>query len=62
MKEKLLALKEKLRHGVSPAMSTPVEADGYTVNTAVIPQLVDFLINAGAKGIFVGGTTGEGIL
>ena len=43
-------------------MATPLMADGETVNTAVIPQLANFLINAGASGLFVGGTTGEGIL
>lgn len=60
--EKVETLKLKLQHGVSPAMATPLLADGYTVNTAVIPDLVDFLIEKGAKGLFVGGTTGEGIL
>jgi dihydrodipicolinate synthase/N-acetylneuraminate lyase len=43
-------------------MATPLQADGYKVNTTVVPQLVDFLLDAGAKGLFVGGTTGEGIL
>lgn len=55
-------LKTKLLHGVTPAMATPVSGDGYTVNTAVLPSLTNFLINAGVKGLFVGGTTGEGIL
>lgn len=59
---KVEALKLQLENGVSPAMATPLLADGYTVNTAVIPDLVDFLIEAGSKGLFVGGTTGEGIL
>lgn len=60
--EKIARLKESLRGGVSPAMATPVLADGMTVNTAVIPALVDFLLQAGCKGLFVGGTTGEGVL
>lgn len=55
-------LRLKLANGVSPAMATPLEANGYTVNTAVIPQLVNFLLDAGVKGLFVGGTTGEGVL
>lgn len=55
-------LKARLTPGVSPAMATPLNADGHTVNTAVVPQLVDFLLNAGVKGLFIGGTTGEGIL
>jgi dihydrodipicolinate synthase/N-acetylneuraminate lyase len=59
---KIAWLKEKLRGGVAPAMATPVLDDGVTVNTAVIPQLVDFLLNAGSSAVFVGGTTGEGVL
>ncbi len=43
-------------------MATPLERDSYRVNTAVIPQLVDFLLDKGVKGLFVGGTTGEGIM
>lgn len=62
MKTTIETFKSKLANGVSPAMATPLEADGYTVNTAVIPQLVDLLLAAGVKGLFVGGTTGEGIL
>ncbi|HID52175.1 MAG TPA: dihydrodipicolinate synthase family protein [Anaerolineae bacterium] len=62
MKEQIAALKERLENGVSPAMATPLLADGYTVDTAVIPQLVNFLLDKGAAGLFVGGTTGEGIL
>ncbi len=62
MDTKLSTLKQQLRYGVAPAMATPLEADGYTVNTAVIPQLVDFLIERGVAALFVGGTTGEGIL
>ena len=62
MKSKIQTLKSKIQHGVSPAMATPVLADGVTVNTAVIPQLVQFLVDAGVKGLFVAGTTGEGIL
>jgi dihydrodipicolinate synthase/N-acetylneuraminate lyase len=62
MKEKIASLKEKLRGGVTPAMATPVLDDGVTVNTAVVPALVDFLLDAGVSGLFVGGSTGEGIL
>ncbi len=62
MKMKIAALKSRLEQGVSPAMATPLQADGYQVNTAVLPQLVDFLIEKGVKGLFVGGTTGEGLL
>ena len=60
--EKIALLKEKLRGGVSPAVATPLLADGVTVNTAVLPQLINFLLDAGSVGLFVGGTTGEGVL
>lgn len=55
-------LRTALAGGVAPAMATPLVADGRTVNTEVVPQLVDFLIKRGVKGLFVGGTTGEGVL
>jgi dihydrodipicolinate synthase/N-acetylneuraminate lyase len=42
-------------------MATPLQADGYRINEAVVPQLVDFLIDKQVKGLFVGGTTGEGL-
>ena len=54
------ALKQTLRGGVSPAMATPLVPGTHTVNTAVVPQLIDFLLGKGVKGLFVGGTTGEG--
>lgn len=62
MDAKIAELKNKLRGGVAPALATPVLEDGETVNTAVLPQLINFLLDAGASGLFVGGTTGEGIL
>lgn len=58
---KIAALKANLQQGVTPAMATPLEADGCTVNETVVPDLVDFLIDKGVKGLFVGGTTGEGL-
>lgn len=62
MKTQIATLKKRLKNGVSPAMATPLLADGTTVDTAVIPQLVNFLLGAGVAGLFAGGTTGEGIL
>ena len=47
--EQIAALKSQLRDGVSPAMATPLLAGTHTVNTAVVPQLVDFLIDKGVK-------------
>lgn len=49
-------------NGVSPAMATPLMPDRYTVNVEVVPVLVSFLMEKGVKGLFVSGTTGEGIL
>jgi dihydrodipicolinate synthase/N-acetylneuraminate lyase len=62
LKSKISNLKSQISNGVLPAMATPLAADGYHVNTAVLPELVQFLLDAGVKGLFVGGTTGEGIL
>ena len=61
MKEKIAQLKQTLAGGVTPAMATPLHEGSYEVNTAVIPQLVDFLLDRGVKGLFAGGSTGEGI-
>lgn len=55
-------LRHRLSGGVTPAMATPLMDDGHQVNPAGIPPLVEFLIAAGVRGLFVGGTTGEGIL
>lgn len=62
MREEIAGLHGRLAGGVLPAMVTPLHDDGYTVNAAVVPDLVDFLIEAQVRGLFVGGTTGEGIL
>ncbi len=55
------ALKDAFRNGVVPAMATPLVAGTYEVKLPVVGQLVDFLLTAGAAGVFAGGTTGEGI-
>jgi len=60
--DRIPTLKAKLRDGVSPAMATPLIPGSHTVNVAAVPALVDFLAGKGVKGLFVGGTTGEGIL
>lgn len=59
---RIAALKANLRDGVSPAMATPLIPGTHTVNAAAVPALVDFLAGKGVKGLFIGGTTGEGIL
>jgi dihydrodipicolinate synthase/N-acetylneuraminate lyase len=62
MMDKVLEVQQRLRGGVTPAMATPLTSDGYRVNGEVVGQLVEFLVSAGVKGLFVGGTTGEGIV
>jgi len=62
MEEKIAYLKQTLAGGVTPAMATPLHDETYAVNTAVIPQLVDFLLERGVSGLFAGGSTGEGIV
>lgn len=61
MREKIATLKEKLAGGVTPAMATPLKPDSYLINEDVVPPLVDFLISKGVRGLFPGGTTGEGV-
>lgn len=58
--EQIATLKSNLRDGVSPAMATPLVPGTYAVNLSAVPRIVDFLIGKGVKGLFVGGTTGEG--
>ncbi len=60
--DRIASLKSRLRDGVSPAMATPLIPGTHTVNVAAVPALVDFLAEKGVKGLFIGGTTGEGIL
>ena len=42
-------------------MATPLHSDGRTVNLEALPGLIDFLAQRNVRGIFVGGTTGEGL-
>ena len=58
---KIKTLKEQLKNGVTPAMATPIGKNG-RFSPQSIPSLVSFLHDAGVKGLFVGGTTGEGLL
>ena len=43
-------------------MATPIDPEVGEVAYDVVPRLVEFLIARGVSGLFVGGTTGEGIL
>src|SRR5690606_9552 len=58
--KRIATLKSKLRDGVTPAMATPLIPGTHTVNLKIVPLLVDLLLDKGVKGLFVGGTTGEG--
>lgn len=60
--DRVRQLVDRIAFGVTPAMATPLTAAGLQVNLPSVDALVDFLIDAGVKGLFVGGTTGEGIL
>ncbi|MDX1664235.1 MAG: dihydrodipicolinate synthase family protein [Candidatus Promineifilaceae bacterium] len=51
-----------IENGVTPAMATPLDDSGYRVDVAAVQPLVEFLLGAGVRGLFVGGTTGEGLL
>lgn len=62
MSGEIATLHARLAGGVLPAMATPLQDDGYTVAADVVPDLVDFLIERGVCGLFVGGTTGEGLM
>lgn len=62
MQIKISNLIETVKNGVLPAVATPLHEDGYTVNVDAVKPLVDLLVGAGVSGLFVGGTTGEGIL
>lgn len=62
MQEKVRQLLARISVGVLPAMATPLHDDGYHVNVDALGPLTDLLIGAGVKGLFVGGTTGEGLV
>lgn len=62
LKDQIQQLKTDLRYGLLPAMATPIAPGTDTVNTEILPELIEFLINSGIRGLFIGGTTGEGIL
>ena len=47
-------------NGVWPALLTPLTEDN-AVNTEVLRQLVEYHIDKGVSGFYVGGSTGEGV-
>jgi N-acetylneuraminate lyase len=48
--------------GILPALLTPMDDEGVTVNHAALRRLVEFQILSGVSGFFVCGGTGEGLL
>ncbi len=46
--------------GVMPALATPLNQDE-SINTSVLRKLINFFIEKGADGFYVGGATGEGL-
>ena len=59
---KILELRTKISGGVLPAMATPIQPNNQSINLSIVDQLISFLINSNVNGLFIGGTTGEGIL
>lgn len=48
-------------YGILPALLTPFENDGKTVNESTARKLIDFQLSQGADGFYILGGTGEGI-
>lgn len=48
--------------GILPALLTPMDGEGASVNHAALRRLVEFHIQSGVSGFFVCGGTGEGLL
>lgn len=49
-------------HGILPALLTPFENDGKTVNESTARKLIDFQLSQGADGFYILGGTGEGLV
>ncbi len=48
--------------GIMPALITPLNEDGKTVNEKSARELIEFLLQQGADGFYVLGSTGEGLV
>lgn len=46
-------------HGIYPALVTPLEPDGLTVNAAALRRVIDYVLEGNSAGIVVLGGTGE---
>ncbi len=53
---------KKIFKGIMPALITPLNSDGVTVNEKSTRELVEFQLSQGADGFYVLGSTGEGLV
>lgn len=53
---------KKIFQGIMPALITPLNADGVTVNEQSARDLIEFQLSQGADGFYVLGSTGEGLV
>ena len=53
---------KKIFSGIMPALVTPLQKDGKTINEKVTRELVEFLLGQGADGFYILGSTGEGMV
>ena len=53
---------KKIFKGIMPALITPLNEDGKTVNEKSTRDFIEFLIGQGADGFYITGSTGEGLL
>ncbi len=53
---------KKIFKGIMPALITPLNEDGVTVNETSTREFIEFLIGQGADGFYITGSTGEGLL
>ncbi len=53
---------KKIFKGIMPALITPLNPDGKTVNEKSTRELIEFQLSQGADGFYVLGSTGEGLL
>lgn len=53
---------KKIFKGIMPALITPLNADGVTINEKATRYLIEFQLAQGADGFYVLGSTGEGLV
>ncbi len=53
---------KKIFNGIVPALITPLNEDGLTVNEKSTRELIEFQLSQGADGFYVLGSTGEGLV